>query len=189
MDSWCTVSSLLPGASSQTSREANASVLCPPDSWTHDRIAQRDPGMLGAPGRMLGCFHTPEVRQQRGRVGPSRAVFESPEPHTRFLTSALKLLWMRSILANWLQSVHLLGFPGGARGKEPACQCRRHKKCEFNPWVGKIPRRRAWQLSTYHGGWLQGLHEQMDTALSPGLGDGSCSDLFQRNRMADNTGH
>ena len=32
-------------------------------------------------------------------------------------------------------------FPGGASGKELACQCRRHG---FNPWVGKIPRRREW---------------------------------------------
>ena len=37
------------------------------------------------------------------------------------------------------------GFPGGASGKEPACQCRRHKKCWFDPWVGKILWRRAWQ--------------------------------------------
>ena len=39
----------------------------------------------------------------------------------------------------------LRGFPGGASGKEPACQCRRHKRRGFNPWVGKIPWRRAWQ--------------------------------------------
>ena len=24
-------------------------------------------------------------------------------------------------------------------GKECACQCRRHKRCGFNPWVGKSP--------------------------------------------------
>ena len=30
-------------------------------------------------------------------------------------------------------------------GKEPACQCRRHKTHGFNPWVGKIPWRRKWQ--------------------------------------------
>ena len=30
-------------------------------------------------------------------------------------------------------------------GKEPACQCRRHKRQVFDPWVGKIPWRRAWQ--------------------------------------------
>ena len=36
-----------------------------------------------------------------------------------------------------------LGFPGGASGKEPTCQCRRHKRFRFNPWVGNG--RRAWQ--------------------------------------------
>ena len=30
-------------------------------------------------------------------------------------------------------------------GKEPASQCRRCKRCEFNPWVRKIPWKRAWQ--------------------------------------------
>ena len=38
-----------------------------------------------------------------------------------------------------------VGFPGGVSGKEPTCQCRRHKRHGFNPWVGKIPWRRAWQ--------------------------------------------
>ena len=37
------------------------------------------------------------------------------------------------------------GFPGGASGKEPACQCRRHKRCWFDPWVRKTPWRRAWR--------------------------------------------
>ena len=35
-----------------------------------------------------------------------------------------------------------LGLPGGAGGKEPACQYSRHKRCRFDPWVGKIPWRR-----------------------------------------------
>ena len=35
-------------------------------------------------------------------------------------------------------------FPGGVSGKEPTCQGRR-KRSEFDPWVGKIPWRRAWQ--------------------------------------------
>ena len=38
-----------------------------------------------------------------------------------------------------------LGFPGGAIDKEPACQCKRLKRHMFDPWVGKIPWRRAWQ--------------------------------------------
>ena len=36
------------------------------------------------------------------------------------------------------------GYPGGTNNKEPACQCRRHKRCEFDPWVRKIPWRRSW---------------------------------------------
>ena len=30
-------------------------------------------------------------------------------------------------------------FPGGPGGKEPACQCQRCKRQEFDPWVRKIP--------------------------------------------------
>ena len=37
------------------------------------------------------------------------------------------------------------GFPSGASGREPACQCRRCKRHGFNPWVGKIPWKRAQQ--------------------------------------------
>ena len=37
------------------------------------------------------------------------------------------------------------GFPGGARGKEPVCRCRRPERLRFSPWVGKIPWRRKWQ--------------------------------------------
>ena len=37
------------------------------------------------------------------------------------------------------------GFPGGASGKEPTCQCWGHKRCKFDPWVRKIPWKRAWQ--------------------------------------------
>ena len=36
------------------------------------------------------------------------------------------------------------GFPGGDSGKEPY-QCRRHRRHGFNPWIGKIPWRRAWK--------------------------------------------
>ena len=42
-----------------------------------------------------------------------------------------------------------MGFPGGASGKEPSCQCRRYKRHGFDPWVRKIPWRRAWQPLQY----------------------------------------
>ena len=37
------------------------------------------------------------------------------------------------------------GLPKGHSGKESACQCQRHKRPGFNPWVGKIPWSRKWQ--------------------------------------------
>ena len=40
------------------------------------------------------------------------------------------------ISEHWLACV---GFPGGAGGKEPICQCRRCKTHRFDPWVEKIP--------------------------------------------------
>ena len=38
---------------------------------------------------------------------------------------------------------HLGAYFPGANGKEPACQCRRHKRHGFDPWARKIPWRRA----------------------------------------------
>ena len=36
-------------------------------------------------------------------------------------------------------------FPDGASGKEPSYHCRRCKRHVFDPWVRKIPWKRAWQ--------------------------------------------
>ena len=65
-------------------------------------------------------------------------------------------------------------FPGGASAKEPACQCRRHKRCGFYPWFGKIPWRRAWQPTPVflprepmdRGAWWATIHgvSESDTA-------------------------
>ena len=35
--------------------------------------------------------------------------------------------------------------PNGSGSKESACQCRRHRRYGFDPWVRKIPWRRKWQ--------------------------------------------
>ena len=35
--------------------------------------------------------------------------------------------------------------PDGSSGKEPACQCKRYRRCRFDPWVRKMPWRRKWQ--------------------------------------------
>ena len=36
-------------------------------------------------------------------------------------------------------------LPRWFNNKESACQCRRCRKCWFDPWVRKIPWRKAWQ--------------------------------------------
>ena len=40
------------------------------------------------------------------------------------------------------KTTSIFGIPRWLNGKESTCQCRR---CRFDPWVGKIPWRRAWQ--------------------------------------------
>jgi len=37
------------------------------------------------------------------------------------------------------------GFPGGASGEENQPANARHVRCRFEPWIGKILWRRAWQ--------------------------------------------
>ena len=46
--------------------------------------------------------------------------------------------------SEFLETISLLG----TNGKESPCQCRRHKRLEFDPWVGKIPWSRKWQPTT-----------------------------------------
>ena len=58
-------------------------------------------------------------------------------------------------------------------GKESACQCRR---LGFNPWVGKIPWRRVWQLTLVFWGFPGGSDSKAsacnvgDLCSIPGLG-------------------
>ena len=40
-----------------------------------------------------------------------------------------------------------MGLPRWCSGKESTCQCRRHKRGGFDPWVGKIPWSRKWQTT------------------------------------------
>ena len=43
---------------------------------------------------------------------------------------------------------YTLGLPRGLSDKGSACQCRRYRgcrRCEFDPWIRKIPWRRKWQ--------------------------------------------
>ena len=78
------------------------------------------------------------------------------------LRETFPTLWLN--IKKFFSVCTCMGFSGGAGGKEPACQCRRHKRCGFNPWVRKIPWRRAWQPTPIfspresHGAWWATVH-------------------------------
>ena len=71
---------------------------------------------------------------------------ESPFP---FCLSAVlvttHIAWLLAPFYTFTASNGGWGLPNGASGKEPFCQCRRHKRCRFDPRVQKIPWRRKWQ--------------------------------------------
>ena len=92
------------------------------------------------------------------------------EMETHSSTLAWRILWMEEsgelqsmglqrVGCDWVTSLSLSlflyskGFPSVARYKDPTCQCRRHWRGRFDPWIGKIPWRRAWQTTA---GFLPG---------------------------------
>ena len=64
-------------------------------------------------------------------------------------TALAKVLsgWMYEIKVNVTsqKDSELFQHFGGPSGKEPRGQYRRYGRRRFNPWVGKMPWRRAWQ--------------------------------------------
>ena len=45
----------------------------------------------------------------------------------------------------WSLNICKWAFQVALVAKNTPCQCRRHKRCGFDPWVRKIPWRKAWQ--------------------------------------------
>ena len=83
--------------------------------------------------------------------------------------SARSSHWERSL--HYFLCYYITGFPMWLSGKESACQCRR---CEFSPWVRKMPWRREWQPTPVFlpgesheqrslAGYSPGGHKELDT--------------------------
>ena len=69
-----------------------------------------------------------------------------PASHTFSPVSVFFFLLVRTLKLGFRGITQLIqDFPGVTSSKELACQCRRHKRRRFNPWVRKIPWRRKWQ--------------------------------------------
>ena len=75
---------------------------------------------------------------------------------------------------DWSDWAAAAGFPGGSNGKELACQCRRFKRCEFDPWVGKIPLEEdmathssilAWRIPWTEEPWRTTVHRVIQSQI------------------------
>ena len=70
---------------------------------------------------------------------PSRVwLFATPQTVAHGVTpGSTRLLHAPRNETDYVGSVGPVGLPGGASGKEPSFQCRRHQRHGLNPWMGK----------------------------------------------------
>ena len=77
------------------------------------------------------------------------------------------LIFIKISIYSFTYVLWTCGFLSGTSGEEPTCQCKRHKRHSFDPWVGQIPWSRKWQPTPLflpgesHGqrGWWATVHE------------------------------
>ena len=98
-------------------------------------------------GRHFNLWATREAPSRDHEIKTYRNCYLS---HITQLLSVRIMTWkpcqsLKPKLLNWMNiliSNNNLCFLGGVSGKESTCQCRRHKRRRFDPWVSKIPWRR-----------------------------------------------
>ena len=92
--------------------------------------------------------------------------------HSRTIYFNVLSFNVRDIINNLISGV----ISRWGSGKESACQCRRHRRCSFNPWVGKISWRRKLQQLTPaflpggshgQGAWKATVHRVAKTQTEP----------------------
>ena len=65
---------------------------------------------------------------------------KSLSPYIHLGTYSNVSIWIFTIIYLCLPLFIQQGFPGGASGKEPTCQCRRQERHRFDSWVRRSPR-------------------------------------------------
>ena len=90
------------------------------------------------PFQFTPCFSPGDVRFVSSICFPGGASGEESENESRSVVS--DSFRPHGLYSPWNSPDQSAGV-----GLEPAYKCRRHKKCGFDPWIRKIPWRRAWQ--------------------------------------------
>ena len=89
------------------------------------------------------------------------------------------------------------GLPTWHTGEEPTCQCSRHKRCRFHPWVREIPWGREWQPTPeflpgeFHGQRSLGVfspwgHKESDTTEQLSLSQNAKASVTLASNLWDN---
>ena len=108
----------------------------------------------------LSTFHSLNTKKKKKLPGSVSCWYACPGVTSEIFSLTIKLTNIYLVSLMWQT-----GFPGGARGKELTCQCRRHKRHKFNPWIRKIPWIHssilAWRIPlTEEPGRLQSMRSQ-----------------------------
>ena len=108
------------------------------------------PGFLNS-GKGMPLLLIPEYSGiNKGQRIPDTCPWNSPGHNTGVVSHSLLQVIFLYIHTNKWSS-------GGISGKEHTCQCRRHKRLGLDPWIRKIPWKRAWPprlvflLGEFHG--------------------------------------
>ena len=89
------------------------------------------------------CYSSTPQREQTLSL-LTLSAFSLPPTHFMPITKSYQFQFLNTFPIS-PHSPHLdtsnlvFSFPGGTRDKEPTCQCRRHKRHRFDPWLGRFP--------------------------------------------------
>ena len=144
------------------------SLLVVSDSVTPWTVACQAPVAMGFPGKNTGVdchiWNPHLLRWQADSLSLSHLGKLNPliQPFIFCDVSMLRAwLHLSQVInqVNWLISFSVIA---AASGKEPVSQNWSYKRHGFDPWIGKIPWRRAWQPTPVF--FLENPHEQRSLA-------------------------
>ena len=105
---------------------------------------EKGPGLRKAASLVLEIKSPSHIK---GTDKAFRRKWDKALKHPTYMQVCVQVCFMNTetCVKTQVRSWALLALGSGASGEEPACQCWRHKRHRFDPWVGKGPWRRAWQ--------------------------------------------